>query len=80
MKRCLPSGKNATKFLKATAFRAGFVTSAANGGASVKAIMRQTGHRSLETVMRYMRESIPVREGTRSAQRDSEANPNQFVQ
>jgi integrase len=37
--------------------RAGFVTAAANGGAAVKAIMNQTGHRSLQTVLRYMRDA-----------------------
>lgn len=56
VKRTLPAGKDARKFA-GHSLRAGFVTSAANGGASVKAIMRQTGHRSLETVMRYMREA-----------------------
>jgi site-specific recombinase XerD len=56
VKRRLPAGKDVGKFA-GHSLRAGFVTSAANGGASVKAIMRQTGHRSLATVMRYMRDA-----------------------
>jgi integrase len=36
--------------------RAGFATAAAAGGASERAIMRQTGHRSLPTLRRYIRE------------------------
>lgn len=56
VKRRLPGGRDAARFA-GHSLRAGFVTSAAVGGASVKAIMRQTGHRSLETVMRYMREA-----------------------
>lgn len=36
--------------------RAGFVTSAAHGGASEAAIMRQTGHRSSDQVRTYMRD------------------------
>ncbi len=56
VKRSLPAGREAGRFA-GHSLRAGFVTSAACGGASVKAIMRQTGHRSLETVMRYMRDA-----------------------
>jgi len=56
VKRRLPAGRDAARFA-GHSLRAGFVTSAANGGASVKAIMQQTGHRSLETVMRYMRDA-----------------------
>jgi integrase len=36
--------------------RAGFATSAAKAGASERAIMNQTGHRSLVTVRRYIRD------------------------
>jgi integrase len=36
--------------------RAGFVTSAAKGGAEERDIMRQTGHRSVVTVRKYIRE------------------------
>jgi site-specific recombinase XerD len=35
--------------------RSGFATAAAAGGAPERAIMRQTGHRSVETVRRYIR-------------------------
>ena len=56
VKRRLPAGKDSGRFA-GHSLRAGFVTSAAIGGASVKAIMRQTGHRSLEMVMRYMRDA-----------------------
>lgn len=56
VKKRLPSGRDTSKFA-GHSLRAGFVTSAAAGGASVKAIMNQTGHRSLETVMRYMRDA-----------------------
>jgi len=56
VKRRLPAGKDSAKFA-GHSLRAGFVTAAANGGASIKAIMQQTGHRSLETVMRYMRDA-----------------------
>ena len=56
VKRSLPVGKDSGRFA-GHSLRAGFVTSAANGGASIKAIMRQTGHRSLQTVMRYMRDA-----------------------
>jgi integrase len=54
VKHRLPAGRDTAKFA-GHSLRAGFVTSAADGGASIKAIMRQTGHRSLETVMRYIR-------------------------
>jgi site-specific recombinase XerD len=36
--------------------RAGFATEAAARGASERAIQRQTGHRSLEILRRYIRE------------------------
>jgi integrase len=36
--------------------RSGFATSAAAGGATERAIMGQTGHRSVATVRRYIRE------------------------
>jgi integrase len=36
--------------------RAGFATAAAAGGASERAVMHQTGHRSLDVVRRYTRE------------------------
>jgi integrase len=35
--------------------RAGFVTSAARNGVPERVIMRQTGHKSVEMVLRYLR-------------------------
>lgn len=37
--------------------RAGFATQAAKNGATAFDIMRQTGHRSVQTVSRYVREA-----------------------
>jgi integrase len=42
--------------------RAGHATSAAAGGAPERAIMRQTGHRSLQTLRGYIRSSTIWRE------------------
>lgn len=42
--------------------RAGLATAAAMGGASERAIMNQTGHRSVSTVRRYIREGSLFRE------------------
>jgi integrase len=42
--------------------RAGLATSAAAAGKSERAIMRQTGHRSVTTVRRYIREGNLFRE------------------
>ncbi|MFN0166714.1 MAG: site-specific integrase [Bryobacteraceae bacterium] len=56
VKRSLPQGRDVGRFA-AHSLRAGFVTSAANGGASVKSIMRTTGHRSLDVLLRYIREA-----------------------
>ena len=36
--------------------RAGFVTAAVRAGKPVKAVMQQTGHRTVEMIMRYVRE------------------------
>ena len=44
------------KFYAGHSLRAGLATSAAAAGASERAIMAQTGHRSLATVRRYIRE------------------------
>lgn len=44
------------KSFSAHSLRAGFVTSAADGGASEHAIMNQTGHKSSEQVRAYMRD------------------------
>lgn len=56
VKRSLPVGFSPAKYA-GHSLRAGHATSAANGGASMKAIMRQTGHRSVSTLMRYLRDS-----------------------
>ena len=56
VKRRLPAGRDTSRFA-GHSLRAGFVTSAASGGASLKAITNQTGHRSLTVVLRYMRDS-----------------------
>lgn len=45
--------------LSAHSLRAGFVTAAAKAGASIHAIQRQTGHRSIEMVYRYVRTGNP---------------------
>jgi integrase len=42
--------------------RAGLVTAAANAGVSERAIMAQTGHRSLKTVRRYIRDGSLFRD------------------
>jgi len=42
--------------------RAGLVTSAAAAGASERAIMAQTGHRSVTMVRKYIREGSLFRE------------------
>ena len=49
------AGLDATQYA-GHSLRAGFATSAARGGASERAIMDQTGHRSLLVVRRYIRE------------------------
>lgn len=56
VKKHLPRDRDRSKFA-GHSLRAGFVTSAVLGGASLKAIMNQTRHRSLETLMRYMRDA-----------------------
>ncbi|MEP6632742.1 MAG: site-specific integrase [Luteimonas sp.] len=45
--------------LSAHSLRAGFVTTAARAGVSMDAIQRQTGHRSIEMVYRYVRTGNP---------------------
>jgi integrase len=53
--------------LSAHSLRAGFVTTAAKAGIQVHAIQRQTGHKSIETLFRYVRTSNPF---TGNANRD----------
>jgi integrase len=61
IKRRLPADRDGSKY-SGHSTRAGFVTSAAIGGASLKAIMNQTGHRSLQMVLRYTRDASLFRE------------------
>lgn len=49
------AGLDATRYA-GHSLRAGFATSAARAGAAEHAIMRQTGHRSVQMVRRYIRE------------------------
>jgi integrase len=55
------AGLDAAKY-SGHSLRAGLATSAAMGGASERAIMRQTRHRSLPMVRRYIREGDLFRE------------------
>lgn len=56
VKRHLPAGVTEGDFA-GHSLRAGFVTAAAAGGASVKSIARTTGHKSVEVLLRYEREA-----------------------
>jgi integrase len=55
------AGLDATKFA-GHSLRSGLATSAAAAGASERSIMNQTGHRSLATVRKYIREGSLFRE------------------
>ncbi len=66
VKKLLPADRDKAKFA-GHSLRAGFVTSAATGGANLKAIMRQTGHRSLAMVLRYTREASLFRSNALSS-------------
>lgn len=62
VKRCAKAvGLEASEFA-GHSLRSGLATSAAMAGASERAIMNQTGHRSLTTVRRYIREGSLFRE------------------
>jgi integrase len=56
IKKRLPPGRDITRY-SGHSTRVGFVTSACAGGASLKAVMNQTGHKSIEMVLRYSREA-----------------------
>jgi integrase len=45
------------KVFSGHSLRAGFVTSAARAGEPERRIMRQTGHKSIEMVLRYVRQA-----------------------
>jgi len=53
--------------LSGHSLRAGFATAAAIGGASERAIMAQTGHRSLTVMRRYIRDANLFRENAAAA-------------
>jgi len=55
VKRRLPADYDSAQYA-GHSLRAGLATAAALGGASERSIMNQTGHRSLATVRRYIRE------------------------
>jgi integrase len=57
----LDAGLDAPKYA-GHSLRAGLATSAAIGGASERAIMAQTGHRSVSMVRRYIRDGNLFRE------------------
>lgn len=57
VKRALASAGYASEEYAGHSLRSGFATEAARAGATVWDIMRQTGHRSPETVARYIREA-----------------------
>lgn len=46
-----------SKIFSGHSLRAGFVTSAARAGEPERRIMRQTGHKSIEMVLRYVRQA-----------------------
>jgi hypothetical protein len=57
------AGLDATKYA-GHSLRAGHATSAAIAGASERSIMNQTGHRSVQTVRRYIRDGSLFRENS----------------
>lgn len=62
----LAAGLNPTDFA-GHSLRAGLVTSAAAAGVAERAIMNQTGHRSLPTLRRYIRDGSLFRENAAAA-------------
>jgi integrase len=56
VKRALPADRYDTRQYAGHSLRAGLATAAALGGASERAIMNQTGHRSVTMVRRYIRD------------------------
>lgn len=56
VKRCVAAAGYDPSEYSGHSLRAGFATSAAHGGAEEREIMRQTRHRSVMTVRRYIRE------------------------
>jgi integrase len=62
-KLALRAGRDATAYA-GHSLRAGHATSAAIAGASERSIMRQTGHRSVQMVRRYIRDGSLFRENS----------------
>jgi integrase len=54
VKKYIRLAKMDAKVFSGHSLRAGFVTSAARNGAQERQIMRQTGHKSIEMVLRYV--------------------------
>jgi integrase len=57
VKRFAESAGMCVKSFSGHSLRAGFVTSAARAGEPERRIMRQTGHKSVEMVLRYVRQA-----------------------
>jgi integrase len=57
VKRCAKTAGLPVEALSGHSLRAGFVTSAARAGEPERRIMRQTGHKSVEMVLRYVRQA-----------------------
>lgn len=56
IKKRLPAGKDAAKY-SGHSLRSGYCTSACSGGAPIKSIQNVTGHRSVDMLLRYVRET-----------------------
>jgi integrase len=65
-RRARAVGLDPTKYA-GHSLRSGLATSAAAAGASERAIMRQTGHRSLPMVRRYIRDGSVFRDNAAAA-------------
>jgi len=65
IKKRLPAGKDATRY-SGHSLRSGFCTSACSGGAPIKSIQNVTGHRSVDMLLRYVRETSLFRKNALS--------------
>ena len=65
IKKRLPAGKDATRY-SGHSPRSGFCTSACSGGAPIKSIQNVTGHRSVDMLLRYVRETSLFRKNALS--------------
>ena len=66
LKRAVKRAGFAPEEYAGRSLRAGFATQAARNGASAYDIMRQTGHRSITTVSRYVRNAQIFRDAPAS--------------